>query len=68
MPTRSTTKRPPEIQAARNALRRKGWTQKAAAARLGISNVHLCYVLTGRRTSRRVLTAIAALPENPDPA
>jgi hypothetical protein len=30
--------------------------------------VHLCYVLTGRRVSGRILAAIMALPENPDPA
>lgn len=58
----------PEIQAARNHLRRKGWTQAAASRRLGVSTVHLCYVLTGRRESRRLLAAIMALPENPDPA
>lgn len=64
----TTTKRPPAVQAARNALRAKGWTQAAAAAVLGITPIHLCYVLNGRRESRRVLSAIQHLPTNPDPA
>lgn len=68
MPAETTTKRPPEIQAARNSLRRKGWSQKAAATRLGVTREHLTYVLNGRRQSRRILAAIAALPENPQPA
>lgn len=60
--------KPPSVQAARNALRAKGWTQAAAAQELGITPIHLCYVLNGRRESRRVLTAIQALPANPNPA
>jgi hypothetical protein len=56
------------VQAARNALRAKGWTQAAAAQVLGVTPIHLCYVLNGRRESRRVLTAIQHLPTNPDPA
>jgi len=68
MSTPTITKRSPDIQAARNALRRKGWTQAAAAQHLGISAVHMCYVLTGRRVSRRLLSQIHALPECPNPA
>lgn len=68
MSTPTITKRSPDIQAARNALRRKGWTQAAAARQLNVSAVHLCYVLTGRRASRRLLAAIHALPECPTPA
>lgn len=68
MPSDSTTKREPDVQAARNTLRRKGWTQAEVARRLGITAVHLSYVLNGRRESRRVLNAIAALPNNPNPA
>lgn len=60
--------RPADVQAARNELRRKGWSQAAAAARLGVSAIHLCYVLNGRRVSRRLLQAIHALPENSSPA
>lgn len=62
------TKRSPEVQAARNHLRRHGWTQVDAARRLGVSTVHLCYVLTDRRVSNRLLIAIRQLPENPIPA
>jgi hypothetical protein len=62
------TSREPDVQAARNSLRAKGWTQSAAAQVLGITPIHLCYVLNGRRESRRVLNAIAALPNNPKPA
>ena len=61
-------KRSPQVQAARDHLRRKGWTQAEAARRLGVSTVHLCYVLTDRRISSRLLQAIHNLPENPDPA
>jgi len=68
MQSTTTTNRCPAVQAARNALRSKGWTQAAAAAVLGVTPIHLCYVLNGRRESRRVLTAIAQLPPNLDPA
>jgi transcriptional regulator with XRE-family HTH domain len=68
MPATATKKLNPEIQAARNALRRKGWSQAQVAARLGISRIHVCYVLNGRRESRRVINAILHLPENPTPA
>jgi transcriptional regulator with XRE-family HTH domain len=61
-------KRPPEVQAARNALRRKGWTQAGAAMALGVTPIHLNYVLNARRQSRRILKAISSLPENPTPA
>jgi transcriptional regulator with XRE-family HTH domain len=68
MPANAITKRPPEIQTARNTLRRKGWTQKEAAACLGVTREHLTYVLNARRQSRRILAAIQELPENPNPA
>ena len=59
---------PPSVQDARNTLRKKGWTQVDAAALLGISPIHLCYVLNARRESMRVLRAISKLPQNPHPA
>jgi len=68
MPAHSTTKRPPAVQAARNELRKKGWKHAEVARLLGISTVHLSYVLNGRRESRRILNAISELPNNPDPA
>lgn len=61
-------KRPGNVQAARNALRRKGWTQVEAAKVLGVTRIHLSYVLNGHRGSRRLLNAINALPENSTPA
>ena len=66
--TRTIKKRPAEIQAARNTLRRKGWSQVSAASVLGVTPEHLCYVLNGRRQSRRILTDIEHLPTNPRPA
>ena len=68
MPSQAIRKRPPEIQAARNELRRKGWSQAAAASELGVSAIHLCYVLNGHRISRRLINAIRHLPENSTPA
>lgn len=64
----TTQKRPAAIQAARNTLRRKGWKQAEAAIHLGVSAVHLNYVLNGRRESKRLLRAIDRLPENNSPA
>ena len=68
MPQTANKKRPPEVQAARNALRRKGWTQVAAAKALGVSPIHLSYVLNARRESKRILREIAKMPENLTPA
>ncbi len=68
MTANAITNRPPHVQAARDELRRKGWTQKAAAERLGVTREHMTYVLNARRVSRRILDAIKELPENPSPA
>jgi transcriptional regulator with XRE-family HTH domain len=65
MPANATIKRSPEIQSARATLWRKGWTQTAAAQRLGVSREHFSHVMNGRRLSRRLLAAIQELPENP---
>ena len=59
------TKRPPEIQAARNSLRGKGYTITTCAERLNVTRHHLSLVLNNRRSSRRILRAIQDLPENP---
>jgi len=61
-------KRPPDVQAARNALRTKGWSQAQAARQIGVSTIHMNYVLNARRESRRLLRAIHQLPVNPTPA
>lgn len=58
---------PADVQAARNALRIKGWTQKQAAELLGVSYVHLNYVVTNLRTSAKLIRRIHQLPENPNP-
>lgn len=68
MATPARSNLPHPVQAARNALRRKGYTQAEAARTLGVSAIHLCYVLNGRRQSRRLLSAISHLPENHLPA
>jgi transcriptional regulator with XRE-family HTH domain len=65
MPQTTTVKRSPEIQAARNTLRGRGWTIASVARHLGITREHLSLVLNGRRQSRRILSAIQELPENP---
>lgn len=64
----STNNRPPAVQQARELLRRKGWRQAEVARELGVTPVHLSYVLNGRRESKRILAAIADLPSNPQPA
>lgn len=48
--------------AARERLRALGWSYRTVAPVLGVCYVHLCFVLTGRRQSRRLLDAIADLP------
>lgn len=68
MPNNATANRPPEVQEARNTLRRKGWLIKEAAVSLGVSRIHLSCVLNARRQSRRILVDIQKLPDNPKPA
>jgi transcriptional regulator with XRE-family HTH domain len=68
MTTNAIPNRPPAVQAARNTLRRKGWSHKEAAERLSVSTYHLSLVLNGHRQSRRILNAIQEFPENPTPA
>ena len=51
---------------AKAKLKKAGWTQRAAAAVLGVHRVHLTYVLNGQRKSERLLRAIAALPDASD--
>jgi lambda repressor-like predicted transcriptional regulator len=43
-------------------LKKRGWSYRTAAPRLGVCYQHLALVLTGRRESRRLLAAIAKLP------
>jgi hypothetical protein len=50
---------------ARTTLKRKGWTYRTAAPHLSVTYQHLCLVLTGKRSSARLLERIAALPAGP---
>ena len=58
----NTTTKNPHMQA-KLALIEKGWTQRAAAPVLGVCYQHLNEVLNGGRHSRRLFSAIAALPQ-----
>ena len=51
----------PEVIAARESLRAKGWSYREAMIELGCSYTHLAHTLTGRRESKRLLAAIDAL-------
>ena len=51
-----------DVKAARRDLKRLGYTYQVAAEVIGISYGHLAMVLSGRRESRRLLSAIHALP------
>ena len=47
---------------AKRTLKTKGWSYRTAAPALGVCYQHLAFVLTGRRTSRRLLARIHELP------
>lgn len=53
---------PLEVRRAKKTLADKGWSYRAVAPLLGVHWSHLAKVLTGRRESKRLLAAIAALP------
>ena len=63
--TAATKKLPTAVLQARRQLRIKGWTQGAAAKRLGVTRTHLSLVLNARRESQRLLAEIPNLPEHP---
>ncbi len=48
-------------QSAKDQLKKKGWTQVAAAPRLGVRFEHLNRVLNGHRESKRLLRKIEEL-------
>ena len=50
---------------AKVTLKQKGWSYRRAAPVLGVNYVHLAYVLTGKRISRRLLEKIESIPEAP---
>ena len=47
---------------AKVTLKRKGYTYRSAASRLGVTYQHISYVLNGQRSSRRLLVLIRDLP------
>lgn len=53
---------------AKRYLIRKGWSYRSAAKHMGICYQHLSDVLNGRRQSRRLLAAIATLPNRKNEA
>lgn len=53
---------PPEVEQARLHLKRTGWSYRKAAPELNVNFTHLALVLRGHRTSRRLLSAVKALP------
>jgi transcriptional regulator with XRE-family HTH domain len=52
---------------AKHNLRAQGWSMRRAADELGVTHVHLAYVLSGARESRRLIEAAAALGRSPVP-
>jgi len=50
------------VTKARQHFYASGWSYRAAAPVLGVSYQHLAQVLTGERQSRRLLSAVQALP------
>ena len=54
-------------QQAKSHLKTLGWSQRRAAAQLGVCQEHLNRVLSGIRQSRRLMQAIATLPPSPTP-
>ncbi len=48
---------------AKRLLRQKGWSYRSAAKQFGVCYQHLSDVLNGRRESRRLLNAIADIPQ-----
>lgn len=50
------------VRSAKRELKSKGWSYRSAAPLLGVTYQHLCEVLQGRRTSRRLVAKIASLP------
>ena len=47
---------------AKQTLKAKGWSYRTAAPKLGVCYQHLASVLSGRRSSQRVLSKINQLP------
>ena len=52
----------PEVMAAREALKGKGWSYRSAAPFLGVHYMQVYFVLNGKRESKSLLRRIHALP------
>ena len=52
---------------AKREMKRKGWSYRRAALRIGKGYPWVCAVLNGHGTSQPVIDAILALPESPTP-
>ena len=53
----------PEILAAREEMKRKGWSYRTAASFLGVTYQHICLVLNEKRTSLSLLRRLTSLPK-----
>ena len=49
----------------KQALRRKGWSIRRAAATVGRAPTHVCMVLNGQRESRSLLRTLNELGQSP---
>ena len=52
---------------AKREMKRKGWSYRRAAQRIGKAHPWVHAVLNGKATSRPVIEAILSLPESPIP-
>lgn len=59
----SQTKAKPKVTRLRRRLKASGISQVALAAAAGVSPVHVCNVLAGRDTSRKILEVAERLIE-----
>jgi transcriptional regulator with XRE-family HTH domain len=50
------------LAAIKRRLKKKGWSNRAAAQMLGVTFEHLNRVLNGHRESARLISSIEALP------
>jgi hypothetical protein len=55
----------PDVEQIRVILKARGWSYRRAAKVLGCSHVHLAYVMSGARSSRRLMAKIARIGESP---
>lgn len=53
----------PDLDALKHQLQTSGWSYRAASEVLGVSLNHFACVITGRRQSEKLLSAIRSLSE-----